>query len=272
MKPRYRHALLGLLCLGLVPFGAACQLGDLLDEDAAKASADEDDETSPKKKKKRRRSKKSKTKDEEPKAEVGADGLLRLPDGSIPAPEPGQWRIPPMGSWTKMEPTKESKGGMTTTSSWLRKRNGNEYLVQVEVTGKMPVIAKAWVRVGDYKAADEDNLTLLTLEGKVGPLGHRKYPVGSNPMFEQIFDRFIAATTPTKLEGLPQEDVKTPVGLFRQCYVKTETVTAFGITATTTSYIHPALGGSGAVKSTSKDGQITVLTALDDEGAVEKLK
>ena len=62
------------------------------------------------------------------------------------------------------------------------------------------------------------------------------------------------------------------MGLFRQCYVKKETQTVFGITATVTSYLHPALGGSGQVKSVTEDGTITVLTALDDEGAVELLK
>jgi len=270
MSPnRLRATLGGALLLAFVPLGTGCQLGDLLSKDESKASDEEEDDDDAKKKKKKP---KKKEEEKKPQAKVGDDGLLRLPDGSIPAPEPGQWRIPAMGSWFKMEPTKDSKGGMTTKASWIKKRNGNEYLVQMEVDYKMAVLAKAWVRIGDYKAADKDNLTLVTLEGRVGSLGYRKYPVGTNPVFEQIFDRFIAATTPTKLEGLPQKDIETPVGLFRQCYVKKETQTAFGITATVTSYIHPALGGSGAVRSEAEDGTITQLTALDDEGAKELFK
>lgn len=219
---------------------------------------------------KKNASKAAAERDEGGEAKVGEDGLLRASDGSIPPLEPDRWRLPPMGSWAQTGPAKDSKGSPPTTKvSWLEKRKDDEYRVQVEVSGAQSVLAKAWVRIPDLRTFDKSGIKLLSLEGKVGPLGYQKFPVGSNPLFEQLFDRFLALVTPLKLDALPREDVETPLGLFRQCYVREDTLSVMGITVTTKSYLHPAVGGSSAVKTVTDKGEVTVLIALDDDGAKE---
>lgn len=238
--------------------GGAPSLGcDALRGDSASAEDDGDEE-------KKEKSEKDDEVDED-EVEVGDDGLPRLKDGSIPEPKKGQWKPPEMGSYVLLEPTTPNPQAPTFKNSWLKKRNDNEYLVQSEVKAAMPMVVQAWVRVIDLKALTEHNTKLLELKAKMGSAPPRTFPVSSNPMFDNLMDQFISAVQPAKLEGMPQEDVKTPVGLFRGAYKIKRTTKAMGISATSTIYLHPAVS-AGAIKIEA-DSYTLHLTEVDDDGA-----
>lgn len=239
-----------------------CLVGPLGCDRFGKDSAPTDDDGGKKKKKKKR---KKKSDDDDDELEVGDDGLARSKDGSIPAPKKGQWKPPKAGSWVRLASTEPNPAAPTITNSWLEIRNGDEYLVQSEMGGQAGAIVQAWVKVVDLQDLHEDNIELLSVKAKIGPLGVQTIKQGTNPIYDRMLDQVVSTIEPANVDGLPQEDVKTPVGLFRKAYKLTRTVTLMGITSTSTIYIHPAVP-AGAVQIESKEWTLQ-LAALDDEGA-----
>lgn len=173
-------------------------------------------------------------------------------DGTIPAPEAGEAPKLEVGAWAKYRVLGPG-GAEQGHAKWstIEVRNGNEYLVEGDIQLQMPMIAQAWVRVGDL--AKRETIEIVEVKAKLGSAPPQTFPVGANSPMNKAFDSFLQMGKAPEWADTPQEKVEVPAGTFAGCYKWSRTATFMGVTTKSTIYTHPAVPLPAMVKMVADD-------------------
>ncbi len=166
------------------------------------------------------------------------------------------------GQWTQHRVTDPKQGKGHVTYAIIGKEGSAHWIDFSYDVGAQKLSFQVLV---DFKGA-KDLRKAQILKAKAKP------PAGthtlSGAMLEPVKNRFADALGggAPSLAGLPQEDMTVPAGTFLSCYRSHNKQQAFGVSADSTVWHHPAVPITTMVKMTTKDGSEWVLSGYGMTG------
>lgn len=196
-------------------------------------------------------------------AEASASAAApKAPAGDVvPAPKTNELPQLAVGQWTKHELTDKAGKKSTLTYKVVGKRGDDQYWL--EVATQPGTVMQILLKLKDRHDPKSSDIRVVRIRMPGGRVRELKGPVLD--MTRAKYKEMIGNIFVPSLEGLPREKVTVPAGTFEGCFVHSQQVTMFGISAHSKIHNHPAVPITGMVRSEPvKDGrnQTTATTVV----------
>ena len=198
-------------------------------------------------------------------ASGAADAVV---DGVVPPPKEGEDPKLQVGAWTKYAVSGPTGKGESTYSI-VDKREGNDWVIEVDRTGTMPIIVQAVVNVPGVR--DFKNIKLKSAKFRMNNGPVQEIPSVKGSPYEAVFQQLLGAFEMPEYKDMEQEDVTVKAGTFRSSYRWKHKMSFLGIMAEETIWTHPHLSLPAMVKMTATNGVSYELVSYGLTGASAQL-